>query len=149
MQKSNLIICRPVDQMLSPSWLSPGWFVAQLTFAQLVVAQLTGDQMHRSLNTCLKKKIVYTKAHGQCSNCSKTASGVERRKRSNGGTRAMWHREGTLLDPTVVGGGAPLLQRFLISKRHTFVNCYALKVVFITISCQNPYTIHMGCIVYG
>jgi len=61
----------------------------------------------------------------------------------------MWHREGTLLDPTVVGGGAPLLQRFLISKRHTFVNCYALKVVFITISCQNPYTIHMGCIVYG
>jgi len=38
MQKSNLIICRPVDQMLSPSWLSPGWFVAHLT-----VAQLTGD----------------------------------------------------------------------------------------------------------
>jgi len=28
---SNLIICRPVDQMLSPSWLSHGWFVAQLT----------------------------------------------------------------------------------------------------------------------
>ena len=28
---SNLIICCPDDQMLSPSWLSPGWFVAHLT----------------------------------------------------------------------------------------------------------------------
>jgi len=41
--------------------------------------------------------------------------------------RYMLRREGTLLDPTVGGGagGAPLLQnfRFLISKRHTFVNC--------------------------
>ena len=37
----------------------------------------------------------------------------------------MWRREGTLLDPTVGEGSAPLLKnlRFLISKRRTFVNC--------------------------
>ena len=39
MQKSNLIICHPVDQMLSPSWLLPGsWFVAQLTGDRICLA---------------------------------------------------------------------------------------------------------------
>jgi len=52
MQKSNLIICRPVDQMLSPSWLSPSWFVAQLTgdrvqlALRLQVAWELGTRLH-------------------------------------------------------------------------------------------------------
>jgi len=39
--------CRPVDRLVSPSWLSPSCCVAQLTFAygSWFVAQMTADAL--------------------------------------------------------------------------------------------------------
>ena len=61
----------------------------------------------------------------QCSNFPKTDGGLSAELVDLRHVRYMWCREGNLLDPTVGGGDAPLLQnlRFLISKRRTFVNC--------------------------
>jgi len=80
----------------------------------------------------------------------KNRQGVERHRRSNRGMRPVC---GVMRGPSLIllwEGAVPpsLIQtcvRFLIVKRHIFVDCYALKYIFITKRCKNTHTHGMDC----